>query len=209
MAVALHAESDRGGYVESLQLRDSDICEPSWWYWSWWHITRHWLICRTRLPRRFRSWRNHVCGRRSRSSIRTDGAGSVQFVGFNDVFFMSLMFFLSGLFVWQGLTTERSRDIPARSIRAAWIAISRVGSDIGSPRVLSLLSADLRGNRIRCVLSPMDIFGKLAGRPSLVPLGIARFRLYRRMLVCDRTSMGGRIWSRRYQNIDAGQSLCS
>ena len=33
-------------------------------------------------------------------------SGSIQFVGFNDVFFMSLMFFLSGLFVWQGLTRK-------------------------------------------------------------------------------------------------------
>jgi peptidoglycan/LPS O-acetylase OafA/YrhL len=30
-------------------------------------------------------------------------AGFVPFVGFNDIFFMSLMFFLSGLFVWHGL----------------------------------------------------------------------------------------------------------
>jgi peptidoglycan/LPS O-acetylase OafA/YrhL len=30
-------------------------------------------------------------------------SGFTLFVGFNDVFFMSLMFFLSGLFVWQGL----------------------------------------------------------------------------------------------------------
>jgi peptidoglycan/LPS O-acetylase OafA/YrhL len=35
-------------------------------------------------------------------------SGFTFFVGFNDVFFMSLMFFLSGLFVWQGLTKKGS-----------------------------------------------------------------------------------------------------
>jgi peptidoglycan/LPS O-acetylase OafA/YrhL len=32
------------------------------------------------------------------------------FAGFNDVFFMSLMFFLSGLFVWHGLLTKGSKN---------------------------------------------------------------------------------------------------
>lgn len=35
-------------------------------------------------------------------------SGFSLFVGFNDVFFMSLMFFLSGLFVWHGLTSKGS-----------------------------------------------------------------------------------------------------
>src|SRR4051794_20867349 len=34
--------------------------------------------------------------------------GSLLLVGFNDTFFMSLMFFLSGLFVWQGLQRKGS-----------------------------------------------------------------------------------------------------
>jgi peptidoglycan/LPS O-acetylase OafA/YrhL len=34
------------------------------------------------------------------------GSGFALFVGFNDIFFMSLMFFLSGLFVWQGLARK-------------------------------------------------------------------------------------------------------
>lgn len=33
-------------------------------------------------------------------------SGAALLVGFNDIFFMSLMFFLSGLFVWQGLTQK-------------------------------------------------------------------------------------------------------
>jgi peptidoglycan/LPS O-acetylase OafA/YrhL len=35
-------------------------------------------------------------------------SGASLFVGFNDVFFMSLMFFLSGLFVWRGLVQKKS-----------------------------------------------------------------------------------------------------
>ena len=33
-------------------------------------------------------------------------SGATLLVGFNDLFFMSLMFFLSGLFVWHALTTK-------------------------------------------------------------------------------------------------------
>ncbi|QOY90121.1 acyltransferase family protein [Paludibaculum fermentans] len=33
-------------------------------------------------------------------------SGALLLVGFNDIFFMSLMFFLSGLFVWQGLKSK-------------------------------------------------------------------------------------------------------
>ncbi len=39
-------------------------------------------------------------------SIPTNGAVPRCLVGFNDLFFMSLMFFLSGLFVWHALTTK-------------------------------------------------------------------------------------------------------
>jgi peptidoglycan/LPS O-acetylase OafA/YrhL len=37
-------------------------------------------------------------------------SGSALFIGFNDVFFMSLMFFLSGLFVWHSLATKRAAN---------------------------------------------------------------------------------------------------
>ncbi len=37
-------------------------------------------------------------------------SGFSLFAGFNDVFFMSLMFFLSGLFVWHGLLTKGSNN---------------------------------------------------------------------------------------------------
>src|SRR6202008_3043859 len=36
-------------------------------------------------------------------------SGFTLFVGFNDIFFMSLMFFLSGLFVWKSLQRKGSR----------------------------------------------------------------------------------------------------
>jgi hypothetical protein len=37
-------------------------------------------------------------------------SGFAVFVGFNDVFFMSLMFFVSGLFVWKGLQRKGSKS---------------------------------------------------------------------------------------------------
>jgi peptidoglycan/LPS O-acetylase OafA/YrhL len=44
--------------------------------------------------------------------------GSALIVGFNDVFFMSLMFFLSGLFVWHGLARKATgRFIRDRALR--------------------------------------------------------------------------------------------
>ena len=85
----------------------SDTSAPSSPCW-WWRITRCWRITRSSRPNASSLSRNRAGGRPSRCrSAQVDGL--VQFfTGFNDVFFMSLMFFLSGLFVCTASSARES-----------------------------------------------------------------------------------------------------
>ena len=61
-------------------------------------------------------------------------SGALLLVGFNDIFFMSLMFFLSGLFVWPGLKAKgaasflRDRALRLGRDRAQGAGLDRVAA---------------------------------------------------------------------------------
>ena len=47
------------------------------------------------------------------------------FCAFQDVYLMSFMFLLSGLFVWPSLVSQRKREISSGPPDAAWLAVCR------------------------------------------------------------------------------------
>ena len=104
---------------------------------------------------------------------------SARFIGFDlfcayqDVYLMSLMFFLSGLFVWPSLARKGSWIFPWRPFRAARPAV-RAGADAADAGdALSDLPRDGDRPEHRGVLAALAGAAVLAERPAVVPLAAA------------------------------------
>ena len=96
------------------------------------------------------------------------------FCAWQDVYLMSLMFFLSALFTWSSLKRKGSREIPGRSVASTGHPDRCRGDDRDADRTVSGLSrhSDRSGPAgVRAALSGPAV---LAERADVVPLGVAR-----------------------------------
>ena len=95
------------------------------------------------------------------------------FCAWNDVCLMSLMFFLSGLFVWPSLHAQGQRHIPARPAAAARPADDLGGLSADADRALSGLSGDRDRSERRGLLAAVPGAAVLAVRAAMVPVAAA------------------------------------
>ena len=98
------------------------------------------------------------------------------FATFNDIFFMALMFFLSGLFVWNSLTRKgASRYLRDRLLRLG-LPFIPAAIVLAPLAYYPNLSADARACGFRGFPAPMDGLGIVVGRSCVVLLGLACVR---------------------------------
>ena len=95
------------------------------------------------------------------------------FVGFNDMFFMALMFFLSGLFVWKSLERKRRGRVPARPRGAPGRAVLNLRCGRGPACLLSDVSSKPGNGWCFRILEAVVLARKLAIRTSVVRVGAA------------------------------------
>ena len=137
-----------------------------------------------RRRRPSRCWPSRDTGGRSWWWILTTGRDWSLFTGFNDDFFMSLMFFLSGLFVWSSLKRKGNASFVGDRLRRLGIPFFFAAAIVAPDRVLSVLPADdRRAQRGRNTLHELAVVWRLADGAGLVYLAAARIRSARRRAV--------------------------
>jgi len=94
-------------------------------------------------------------------------------VGWNDIFFMALMFFVSGLFVWPGLR-RHGRDIYQASFSAIGCAICSCSRLAGAVGILPGISTVGRKPLPRPLCERVAGTWQVASGASMVPVGAAR-----------------------------------
>ncbi len=101
-------------------------------------------------------------------------SGFAVFIGFNDAFFMSLMFFLSGLFVSHGLTSKGAATfLRDRLLRLGLPFV--VAACVLAPLAYFPAYLQISGHGdVPRFLPSMAFAGKLASRSGMVYLGLAR-----------------------------------
>ncbi len=100
-------------------------------------------------------------------------SGFAALVGFNDIFFMSLMFFLSGLFVWKSLQRKGAGAFVRDRVVRLGIPFAVAAALIAPLGLLPHLSDDRVAYGCRRILAAVACLGHLAGGSGVVHLGPA------------------------------------
>ncbi len=111
-------------------------------------------------------------------------AGFGLFTGFNDDFFMSLMFFLSGLFVWSSLQRKGNANFVRDRLRRLGIPFLFAAAIIAPIAYYPSYLLTTGPHSVAGYIHDWLIVWRLADGTSVVHLAPARIRSLRRRAVC-------------------------